>query len=153
MSELSTRLLLGFGAGALAHLVFQGALGVPLYGFGLIPTLVWNFEPSPPFGVPPTVNLMFWDGLWGLAYAALERRLPRSLGVVPRASGLAAASLLVFWFVVQPLKGQGVGGGFPPHAVAVQIAFDLVFGLATAALFGAGLRARRAPASSNSLRG
>src|SRR5918997_773967 len=54
--SIPTRLLLGFTAGALSHVVFQGALGTAYFAFGLIPGLPWGFEPLPPFGVPRTVN-------------------------------------------------------------------------------------------------
>ncbi len=126
------RFLIGFVAGALAHLVFQGALGALLYVAGLAPDLVWSLEPLPPLGVPTTVNNMFWDGLWGIVYALLARRLTAMLGLVAGGIAFGFAPLLVFWFVVLPLKGAGVGGGFEPEMVLRTVGFDAVFGLGTA---------------------
>ena len=46
--------------------------------------------------------------------------------------------MLVLWFVVMPLKGLPVGGGFAPAGVLVGVVLHAVFGLATAAFFRAG---------------
>ncbi len=126
------RLLIGFVAGALAHLLFQGAFGALLYAAGLAPNLVWSLEPLPPLGVPTTVNNMFWDGLWGMVYALVAQRLTAMLGLVGGGVAFGFAPLLVFWFLVLPLKGAGVGGGFEPEMVLRTVSFDAVFGLGTA---------------------
>lgn len=137
MSGLSQRLLIGFSAGALSHLVFQGALGAILYAVDLRPELVWSLRPVPPFAVPATVNNMFWDGLWGLLYGFLEPRLAPRLGRIGSGLALGLASLLVLWLVVLPLKGSGLGqlSGFE---IANGVAFDFTFGIGTALLFRAG---------------
>ena len=62
MLTISARLALGFSAAALSHVIFQGALGAALYAGNLVPELVWSLEPVPPFGVPATVNNIFWVG-------------------------------------------------------------------------------------------
>jgi hypothetical protein len=36
--------------------------------------------PVPPFGVPKTLNLGFWAGLWGVGYALIEPRLTALFG-------------------------------------------------------------------------
>jgi len=140
MLTISARLALGFSAAALSHVIFQGALGAALHAGNLVPELVWSLEPVPPFGVPATVNNMFWDGLWGMLYALLEPRLTARLGRLPGGLVLGLASLLTFWFVVLPLKGAGVGGGFHGAEVSLGIAFDLTFGIGTAILFWVGSR-------------
>ncbi len=144
MHTLSKRLLIGFGAGALSHVIFQGALGTILYVADLQPELVWSLKPVPPFAVPTTVNNMFWDGLWGLLSALLEPRLTPRLRRVGGGLVLGLASLLIFWFVVLPLKGSGLAG-VEGAEVAIDVAFDLVFGLGTALLFWAGISLTRRP--------
>ena len=139
MPTTSARLALGFAAAALSHVIFQGALGAALYAGNLVPELAWSLEPVPPFGVPATVNNMFWDGLWGMLYALLEPRLTARLGRLPGGLVLGLASLLTFWFVVLPLKGAGVGG-LHGAEIAIDVAFDLTFGIGTAILFWAGRR-------------
>ncbi len=140
MSVTATRLFLGFLAGFLAHLVFQGGFGAVLYAANLVPALPWSLMPVPPLGVPRSLSLGFWAGLWGLAYALLERRLTAlhawwSGGLV---FGLALP-LVAYWFVVLPLKGAGIGGGFHLARVPIEVGFHAVFGLGTAIIFRAGL--------------
>ena len=140
MSATSTRLFLGFLAGFLSHLIFQGGFGGILYAANLMPALPWSLMPVPPLGVPKSLSLGFWAGLWGLAYALLERRLTALLawwsgGLV---FGLALP-LVVYWFVVLPLKGFGIGGGFHLAMVPIEVGFHAIFGIGTAIIFRSGL--------------
>ena len=143
-----TRLVVGFLAGFLSVLTFQSGLVAILHAAGAIPFAPWRVTPVPPFGVPKSLSAAFWGGLWGVAYALLEPRLTARLGWWP--GGLAFGAtlpVLVLWFVVMPLKGQPVGGGFAPSSVLLVIAIHAVFGLGTAVVFRLGLRlaGRRTP--------
>ncbi|HSH33732.1 MAG TPA: hypothetical protein VLB31_08925 [Actinomycetota bacterium] len=135
MSTTSTRLLLGFLAGALSHLIFQGGLGSVLYAAHLVPALPWSLAPVPPLGVPKSFSLAFWAGLWGLVYAVLEPRLTARFGWSAGGLVFGLAPLVVYWFVVLPLKGLGVGGGFHLAMVPIEVAFHVVFGIGTAIIF------------------
>ncbi|HYE53036.1 MAG TPA: hypothetical protein VEB20_25790 [Azospirillaceae bacterium] len=141
----TSRLALGFAAGFLSHVIFQGALGTALHAAGVNPSLPWSLAPVPPLGVPHTLNLGFWDGLWGIAYALLEPRLTARTGRLPGGLVFGAAALLVDWFVVLPLKGFGVGGGFHPAALPVEFAYAATFGASMALLYHAGLRLAERP--------
>lgn len=155
MSTTSTRLLAGFGAGALSHVIFQGGLGAVYYAADIIPALPWSLRPVPPFGVPVTLNLAFWAGLWGIAYALLEPRLTARLGRVPGGLAIGVAAMLARWFVVLPLKGAPVAEGLVPQAVGIYAGFHLVFGIGLALIYAAalGLFRRGAGASAGALRG
>ena len=131
----TTRLFLGFLAGALSHLIFQGGLGSVLYAAHLVPALPWSLMPVPPLGVPKSLSLAFWAGLWGLVYAGLEPRLTARFGWWAGGLVFGLAPLIVYWLVVLPLKGLGVGGGFRPAMVPIEVAFHLVFGIGTAIIF------------------
>jgi hypothetical protein len=48
MSTSLTRPFLGFLAGLLSHLIFQGAFGSILYAAHVLPTLQWSLIPVPP---------------------------------------------------------------------------------------------------------
>jgi hypothetical protein len=140
MSTTATRLFLGFVAGFLSHLIFQGAFGSILYAAHLVPSLPWDVTPVPPLGIPKTLSLGFWAGLWGLTYVLLERRLTAHLswwlgGLV---FGLALP-LMVHWFVVLPLKGFGVGGGFHLARMPIEVGFHAVFGIGTAIIYRIGI--------------
>jgi hypothetical protein len=140
MTNIPARLLLGFAAGALSHIVFQGALGSVYFATGMIPGLPWSLAPLPPFGVPTTVNFAFWAGLWGIAYALLEPRLTARIGRIQGGLVFGVAAMLARWFIVLPLKGAPVVEGFVPNLVVVYTGFHLIFGIGLAVIFGAGLR-------------
>jgi hypothetical protein len=134
------RLLIGFAAGFLSHLVIEGAVGAGLCAAGLIPSLPWSLTLVPPLGVPQSLSLAFWAGLFGVLYVLLEPWLTAWFGrwqgglfyglVVP---------LSVDWFVALPLKGRGIGGGFHPEDVPVDIALNASLGLGAVVLFWWGL--------------
>lgn len=145
MSTTLSRPALGFAAGFLSHLVFQGALGVTLHAAGLLPGLPWSLEPVPPFDVPKTLSLGFWAGLWGLGYALVERPLTARLGWLVGGLALGLPALLVWWFVSLPLAGAGVAGGFEPVALLIHVAFHAIFGVGTAILFRAAQPLARRP--------
>jgi hypothetical protein len=140
---IPTRLFFGFVAGFFAHLVFQGGFGAALHAAGQLPALPWSLSPVPPFGVPRSLNLAFWAGLWGVGYAVLEPRLTRPFGRWPGGLVYGLAPLAGYWFVVLPLKGLGVGGGFHPAMAPIEIGFHLVFGVGTAILFRCGFAVAR----------
>lgn len=156
MSTTQNRILLGFAAGFLSHVIFQGALGALLYSAQLIPALPWSLAPVAPLGIPRTVSLGIWAGLWGIGYALIEPRLSAAIGRI--AGGVAfglAGPLLGHWFVAQPLRGLGVGSGFKPGLIPIEVAFHAVFGLGLAILVGLGLGLvrRRTPIAREALRG
>ena len=148
MTPTSTRLVLGFVAGALSHLIFQGGLGSVLYAALQVPALPWSLMPVPPLGVPRTLSLAFWAGLWGVVYAVLEPKLTARLGWWAGGLVFGLAPLLAYWLVVLPLKGLGIGGGFHLARVPIEIAFHVVFGLGVAILFRSGLGLARRSAMS-----
>ena len=139
----TARIVLGFIAGFLSHLIFQGAFGSILYAAHVLPALPWSLDPVPPLGVPKTLSLGFWAGLWGVAYALLEPRLTARFGRWLGGLVFGLAPLAVLWFVVLPLKGLGIGGGFDPAMVPIHVGFHLVFGVGVAILFWSGLALAR----------
>lgn len=149
MQTISTRLLLGFLAGILSTLVFQGGFGIILYAAHVAPALPWSLDPVPPFGVPKTVSSCFWAGLWGMVYVLLEPRLTARFGWWLGGIVFGIGPIIVLWFVVLPLKGLGIGGGFHPASVAIVIASHLLFGLGVAIFFRAELALARRRVSPN----
>lgn len=135
LPHLSTRLAIGFAAGALSHVVFQGALGTAYHAAGLIPGLPWSLDPVAPFGVPRSASLAFWAGLWGVLFSALQPQLGPRLGVLGSSLALAMAALLVRWLVVLPLKGDAIAEGFVPQAMLVFIGFHLAFGIGVTLIY------------------
>jgi hypothetical protein len=140
MPTPTQRFVLGFVTGFLSHLIFQGAFGSMLYAAGVLPTLPWSLTPVPPLGVPRSLSLGFWAGLWGIVYALLEPRLTARFGwwVGGLVFGLAGP-LLVYWIVVLPLRGLGIGGGFHPAMVPIEVGFHAAFGIGVAIILRASL--------------
>jgi hypothetical protein len=128
---------LGFLAGALATLTFhQIAIGV-LNALGVILSGPYSLRPIPPLGVPAVLNLAFWGGVWGIVWALVADRMPRSWPVW--LAGLlfgAIAPTLVGWFVVAPLKGQPVAQGFNIARMWIGPLVNGVWGLGTALIYG-----------------
>jgi hypothetical protein len=152
-STISTRLFFGFLAGSLSHLIFQGGFGAILYAANLLPALPWSLMPVEPLGVPRSLNFAFWAGLWGLGYALLEPRLTAHFGRWLGGLVYGLAPLAGYWFVVLPLKGLGIGGGFHLAMVPIEIGFHAIFGIGVAILFRAAfvLARRRVPATPEAL--
>lgn len=139
----TSRLLLGFLAGFLSHLMFQGAFGSILYAMDVLPASPYSLMPVPPLGVPKTLSLGFWAGLWGVAYVLIEGRLTVRFGWLVGGLVFGLAPLAVYWFVVLPLKGAGIGGGFHLTMVPIEIGFHAAFGIGLAVIVRAGLALAR----------
>lgn len=117
----------GFLAGALSVLVFHqlGFHFAAELGYGR--SNLYSMRPVPPWGVPTIVSQAFWGGLWGILGALVVTRLP---GLLNGALGWILFSitlvLAVNWFVVLPIKGAPVGGGWRlPGVVVVPIVYAL----------------------------
>src|SRR5262245_45768121 len=115
-------LAIGFVAGALSLLIFH-QLGfwvanelqytrVPLY----------SLRQVRPLSVPAILSSAFWAGLWGVAASCLVPRLPPpGDGVLGWMVFAAVVPTLANWFIVLPLKGAPVGGGFYTRAIVVGL--------------------------------
>lgn len=135
-NEKAKRLAVGFVAGFLSVLVFSNGAIALYHAAGMpIPLQPWSMAPVPPFGVPQTLSAAFFGGLWGILYAALEPRLTARLGWLAGGLVFGALPLLALWFVVFPLKGIPVGGGFTALGLQLGIVLHAVFGVGLALFF------------------
>jgi hypothetical protein len=103
------RAVLGFAAAALSVLVFHQGMVALLHLLDMAGA-PYSVAPVPPWGVPRIVNLCFWGGLYGIAFGLLLPWLARRLWLDGLVLGIIAA--LVGMFIVAPLKGNPVGGGW-----------------------------------------
>lgn len=137
--ELSRWLIVGALAGAVSVLVFHQPLVELFRTLGLTSRPVYSTQPTAPWGVPQLWSLAFWGGVWGIVLAAsLARREGARLLLASLVFG-AVLPTLAAWFVVAPLKGQPVAGGWMPAAMAMALAANGAWGLGTGiglALFG-----------------
>jgi hypothetical protein len=118
-------IIAGFIAGFVSVLIFH-QLGFFISNeLGLTKAQLYSMRPLPPFGVPAILSSAFWGGLWGIAGAYLVPRLPTALdGPVGWILFAGIVVTLVNWFVVLPIKGTPVGGGFRmPGVVVVPLVY------------------------------
>lgn len=110
----------GFVAGFLSVLIFHQLGFFIANQLGLARVPIYNMAALPPFGVPSILSLAFWGGLWGIVGAWLMPHVPRAIdGPLGWMLFACTIVLLVNWFVVLPLKGAPVGGGFRAPGVFV----------------------------------
>jgi len=136
----------GFIAGAVSVLVFHQFGFFIANELGLLKAQLYNMRPVPPLGVPTIISSAFWGGLWGIAGAYVVPRLPAALGGALGWILFAGIIVtLVNWFIVLPIKGAPIGGGFRmPNVVVVPLVYAfwgfgmwVIFGLVRRVLGGA----------------
>ncbi len=115
----------GFVAGFVSVLVFH-QLGFYIANeLGLLKAPLYSLRSVPPLGVPAILSSAFWGGLWGVAGAYLVPRLsPAIEGPMGWMLFAGVVVTLVNWFVVLPIKGAPIGGGFRmPGVVVVPLVY------------------------------
>ncbi|HLF96445.1 MAG TPA: hypothetical protein VI457_04820 [Methylococcaceae bacterium] len=143
-----SRPLFGFIAGFLATLVFHQLTLALLWGAGLAPFGPFQTAPTQPFGVPAVLSLAFWGGVWGIAYALVDRRFfPQGNAYWSTAFGFGAIlPSLVALLVVLPLKGKALGGGWQPGLLVTVLLVNGAWGVGTGLILDwLGRRCPRAP--------
>ena len=123
-----------FVAGFVSTLVFhQGALAL-LYAAGVSPKAPFAMTATAPFQVPAVISLAFWGGLWGIAIWLAIRGAPEvnywTLAVVLGALGPSIVAL----FIVFPLKGLPLAGGWDPKVIVGALILNGAWGLGVALL-------------------
>jgi hypothetical protein len=124
-------LVVGFIFGAAAVLVFHQGAAALLHALDLVPRAPYSMQATSPFGIPQIWSIAFWGGIWGVVLAATLGRLEGARLVAAATIFGAVVPTLVAWFVVAPLKGQPVAGGFAPAAMMIGPIVNAVWGLGT----------------------
>jgi hypothetical protein len=140
-TALSRWTLAGFLSGAAAVLVFHQAVVAIFKLLELTSRQAYSLQPTSPWGVPELWSLAFWGGVWGVLLAVALRRLESARLLIAATIFGAVLPALVAWFIVAPLKGQPLGGGFAGSAVALALVANGLWGLGTGiglVLFGRG---------------
>lgn len=128
------RFVKSFLAGFLSTLVFhQGVLAL-LNASGMTARKAWVMAPTGPLHVPAVLSLAFWGGLWGIVLWEVVRKKAGAAHWVTALVFGAVLPTLVALFVVLPLKGMAVGGGFKPDIVVGALILNGAWGLGVAAL-------------------
>ncbi|MDA8125100.1 MAG: hypothetical protein M0009_07945 [Deltaproteobacteria bacterium] len=137
-----TNVLKAFLAGFASTWIFHQGLLWLLHALGIIPRVPYSFAPTAPFQIPQVVSLAFWGGLWGIPlWLAIRRKKASRYWLAALAFGALLPSLAA-WFVVFPLKGQPVAGGWKPVNLAMALLLNGAWGIG-AALLMKGMRKGR----------
>ena len=122
--------LKAFVAGFASTLVFHQGLLWLLYAGGFSPRPPWNTTPVPPLHVPAVISLAFWGGLWGIVlWALIGASGDGAYWIMALLIGALGPSL-IGWFVVMPIKGMGLAGGWDPKIIVGGLLLDGGWGLA-----------------------
>jgi hypothetical protein len=124
--------LLAFAAGFVSTLTFhQGALAA-LHAAKLWPKPPYPMAPTAPFRVPAVISLAFWGGLWGLPLWLLVRDMAGPEYWIYATLFGAVAPSLVALFVVFPLKGLPLAGGWKASVIVPVLILNGAWGLGAA---------------------
>lgn len=124
--------LAAFAAGFVSTVLFhQGVLAL-LHAAGAVPRAAWSWAPVPPFGVPSFLSLAFWGGLWGLPLWWLIRRRTGAAYWLHALLWGALLPSLVALFIVFPLKGLPLAGGWDPKLLVGALLLNGAWGLGVA---------------------
>jgi hypothetical protein len=123
-----------FIAGFVSTLVFHQGLLQLLHLGGIVPRAAWNMTAVPPLGIPSVLSLAFWGGLWGCLLWLLIARskgAQRWLWAVVWGAVLPSAVAL---FIVFPLKGMPMAGGWDPKLIVGALLLNGAWGFGVALL-------------------
>jgi hypothetical protein len=121
-----------FLAGFLSTLVFhQGVLAL-LHGLRMTVRNPWVMTPTPPMGVPAVLSLAFWGGVWGIALWLMIRGAAGSKYWLLAVVLGAILPTLVAFFVVFPMKGLPIGGGWKPDLIVGALLLNGAWGFGVA---------------------
>src|SRR5438132_8099384 len=123
-----------FIAGFVSTLVFhQGVLAL-LHLTGLVSRAPYDLGAVPPMDIPAVISLAFWGGVWGAAIWPLLKNVAGAAywvrALVIGAVGPSAVAL----FIVLPLKGMPMAGGWDPKLIVGALVLNGAWGLGMALL-------------------
>ena len=123
-----------FIAGFVSTLVFhQGVLAL-LHLAGVVSRAPYDLGAVPPLGIPAVISLAFWGGVWGAAIWPLLKNVAGPAywlrALVIGAVGPSAVAL----FMVMPLKGMPMAGGWDPKLIVGALILNGAWGLGMALL-------------------
>jgi hypothetical protein len=127
------RFPIGFVAGFISVLLFhQGVLAL-LNSIGFTPFAPYPMNLTQPFGIPQLWSFAFWGGVWGVVFSILAFQHQQNFRYWVTALLFGAlAPTAVFLFVVLPLKGQPIAGGWQPELIATGLMVNSAWGVGTA---------------------
>lgn len=121
-----------FLAGFMSTLIFHQGLFLVFYLAGLAPEAPYSLARTWPFGVPDVLSLAFWGGVWAIPAWLVCRGHGRVAYWLRAVVFGALAPSAVALFVVFPIKGLGVAGGWDPAVIAGALILNGAWGFGVA---------------------
>ena len=138
-----SELALGFAAGFVATLLFHQPVLALLTQIGLAKASVYSWAATAPLGIPQVISIAFWGGVWGIVFVFARRYFPAGSRYWLYAFLFGAVfPTLVAWFVVAPLKGLPMAGGWQASRMLTGFLVNGAWGLGTALLLALADRRR-----------
>ncbi|MDP9141624.1 MAG: hypothetical protein M3O62_12630 [Pseudomonadota bacterium] len=132
--EIDIELVKAFIAGFISTLIFHQGVLAALYAADLSPKSPFDMTPTVPFHIPTVISLAFWGGVWGIALWLAIGGVPEphywTLAIVLGALGPTFVAL----FIVFPLKGLPMAGGWSPKIVGGALVLNGAWGVGVALL-------------------
>ncbi|MGE5219969.1 MAG: hypothetical protein ACM3SP_23450 [Chloroflexota bacterium] len=126
------RTLSSFIAGFFATLIFHQLMLDLLWRAGVAPFAPFSMAATHPIGVPSVFSLAFWGGVWGILFGLVDNRFPANGGYWAGAFLFGAVfPTLVALFVVLPLKGGPIGGGWHAPLLLTAVLVNGAWGVGT----------------------
>ena len=125
-------IMIGFLAGFISTVTFHQAALWVLWRMGMAANAPYAMSAVPPFGVPAILSLAFWGGVWGIIFALVHRNFPRTGYWITAFLFGAVLPSLVALFIVAPLKGRPVAGGWELAVLMTAFLINGMWGLGTA---------------------
>lgn len=121
-----------FVAGFLATLIFHQGVYTLFYLAGAAPAPPFDMAATEPLGVPAVISLAFWGGVWGLPAWWVIRNAAGTVYWMRAIVFGALAPSAVALFVVFPMKGLDVAGGWDPRILVGALILNGAWGLGVA---------------------
>ncbi len=132
-SSSPNRFIFAFISGFIAVLVFHQGMLTFLNSIEFTARAPFPIQPTKPFGIPIIWSLAFWGGVWGIVFAAIDRRFSKGASYWLWAIIFGAVGpSLVGWFVVAAIKGQPLAGGWKASVMITGLLVNGAWGLGTA---------------------
>ena len=134
MNQRAMQFVKAFIAGFVSTLVFhQGVLAL-FYLAGASPNAPYDLGMVPPLHIPAVISLAFWGGIWGVAiWPVLKNAAGASYWLRALVIGAIGPSAVAL-FIVFPLKGKPMAGGWDPKLIVGALILNGAWGLGVALL-------------------
>jgi hypothetical protein len=123
-----------FVAGFVSTLVFHQGLFTLFYLAALVPRVPYDLRAVPPLAIPAVISLAFWGGAWGVAIWPFLKNVDGAVYWVRALVISAIASGSMALFIISPLKGMPMAGGWKPKVIVTTLMLNGTWGFGMALL-------------------